>query len=99
MILTPQSKLQKDVFVLLINACSSMNMHFLTAGLLHRAGAQTTPNFRENFRVSPRTIFSAVDTQTAPKLWCHHQLCVKTPPSLSWRRNAFVLQKDVDQDL
>ena len=35
---------------------------------LYRAGAETPLNFREKFRVSPRTIlenFSAVDTQTA----------------------------------
>ena len=37
----------------------------LTAGILYRAGAETPPNFRENFWVSLRTIFSAVDTQTA----------------------------------
>ena len=38
------------------------------AGFLYRAGAETPLNFREKFRVSPRTIlenFSAVDTQTA----------------------------------
>ena len=40
----------------------------LTAGFLYRAGAETPLNFREKFRVFPRTIlenFSAVDTQTA----------------------------------
>ena len=39
-----------------------------TAGLLYRAGVETPLNFRDKFRVSPRTIlenFSAVDTQTA----------------------------------
>ena len=45
------------------------NMRFrITAGFLCRAGAETPLNFREKFRVSPRTIlniFSAVDTQTA----------------------------------
>ena len=42
--------------------------YLLTAGFLYRAGAETTLNFREKLRVSPRTIlenFSAVDTQTA----------------------------------
>ena len=40
----------------------------ITAGFLYRAGSETPLNFREKFRVSPRTIlikFSAVDTQTA----------------------------------
>ena len=40
----------------------------LTAGFLYRAGAETPLNFRENFRVFPRTIleiFAEVDTQTA----------------------------------
>ena len=40
----------------------------LTAGFLYRAGAETPLNFREKFRVFPRTIlenFSGVDTQTA----------------------------------
>ena len=40
----------------------------LTAGFLYRAGAETPLNFREKFRVSPRSIlkkFSAVDIQTA----------------------------------
>ena len=36
----------------------------VTAGFLYEAGAETPPNFREIFRVSLRTIFSAVDTQT-----------------------------------
>ena len=39
-----------------------------TAGFLSRAGAETPLNFREKFRVFPRTIlenFSGVDTQTA----------------------------------
>ena len=37
-------------------------------GFVYRAGAQTTLNFKDKFRVSPRTIlivFSTVDTQTA----------------------------------
>ena len=41
---------------------------FSTAGFLYRAGAETPLNFREKFRVFPRTIlenFSGVDTQTA----------------------------------
>ena len=40
----------------------------VTAGFLSRAGAETPLNFREQFRVFPRTIlenFSGVDTQTA----------------------------------
>ena len=40
----------------------------LTAGFLSGAGAETPLNFREKFRVFPRTIlenFSGVDTQTA----------------------------------
>ena len=40
----------------------------ITAGFLSRAGAETPLNFREKFRVFPRTIlesFSGVDTQTA----------------------------------
>ena len=40
----------------------------LMAGFLYRAGAETPLNFRENFRVFPRTLlenFSAVDTRTA----------------------------------
>ena len=39
----------------------------IIAGSLYRAGAETTPNFRETFRVSPRTIlkkYLAVGTQT-----------------------------------
>ena len=39
----------------------------ITAGFLYRAGAETALNFREKFRVFPRTIlenFSGVDTQT-----------------------------------
>ena len=46
----------------------SLQPPILTAGLLYRAGAETPLNFREKFRVFPRTIlenFSAVDTQTA----------------------------------
>ena len=45
-------------------SCSEM----ITAGFLSRAGAETPLNFREKFRVFPRTIlenFSGVDTQTA----------------------------------
>ena len=37
----------------------------MTAGFLYSAGAETTPNFREIFRASLRTIYSTVDTQTA----------------------------------
>ena len=46
----------------------ALNRAFLTAGGLYRAGAETPLNFREKFRVFPRTIleiFSGVDTQTA----------------------------------
>ena len=48
--------------------CEAVLRPKITAGFLYRAGAETPLNFRENFRVSPRTIlenFSAVDTQTA----------------------------------
>ena len=47
---------------------SASTSSLVTAGFLYRAGAETPLNFREKFRVSPRTIlkhFSAVDTQTA----------------------------------
>ena len=47
-----------------LNACDPVSGK-LTAAFLYRAGAQTTPDFRENFRISPTTIFSAVGTQTA----------------------------------
>ena len=48
-------------------ACQKLSWN-LTAGFLSRAGAETPLNFREKFRVFPRTIlesFSGVDTQTA----------------------------------
>ena len=47
------------------NLATSRQISWLAAGLFCRVGAQTTPKFRENFRVSLRTIFSAVDTRTA----------------------------------
>ena len=47
---------------------SGVDFALLIQPFLYRAGAESPLNFRENFRVSPRTIlkiFSAVDTQTA----------------------------------
>ena len=49
-----------------------------TAGFLYRAGAQTTPNFREHFRVSLRTILSAMDTQIAV-LVSTAKVCISAP--------------------
>ena len=48
-----------------LSGSSRQAAHALTAGFLYRAGAQTTPKFRESVRVSLRTTFSAMDTQSA----------------------------------
>ena len=61
----------------------------VTARFLYRAGAETTPTFRENFRFSPTTIFSAVNTQTAilvssAQVWVSQHRIPKPPFSLDF---------------